>query len=268
MREPKKIPSKQNRADPFLKLTGAQLVCCGLILGLVFGAMKLNAPLFERLRAEFHELNAVDIDPGSFRFFDFGSAGEKQDDGASTAEADDTATTEKDTFAADETPAEEENSAFAGGEDLADDEALRAMRFSFYESDAAVVMPVNGRVSSPFGERVHPIYGTQGFHSGQDIAAPEGTPVYAAMDGEVIAVGVGEMSGNYVKLSHAEGMETLYCHLCAANVEEGVAVRRGDVIGFVGQTGLATGPHLHFEVHIDGVKRDPAFLLEDAAVVS
>ena len=266
MREQKM--SKQKRGDPFLKLTGAQLICCGLILGLVFGAMKLNAPLFERLRAEFSELNAGDIDPGSFRFFDFGSAGEKQDGGDAATGADETETADEDASAADKAPAEKENGAFAGGEDLANDEALRAMRFSFYESDAAVVMPVNGRVSSSFGERVHPIYGTQGFHSGQDIAAPEGTPVYAAMDGEVIAVGVGEMSGNYVKLSHADGMETLYCHLSASNVEEGVAVRRGDVIGFVGQTGLATGPHLHFEVHIDGVKRDPAFLLEDAAVVS
>ena len=197
MREQKM--SKQKRGDPFLKLTGAQLICCGLILGLVFGAMKLNAPLFERLRAEFSELNAGDIDPGSFRFFDFGSAGEKQDGGDAATGADETETADEDASAADKAPAEEENGAFAGGEDLANDEALRAMRFSFYESDAAVVMPVNGRVSSSFGERVHPIYGTQGFHSGQDIAAPEGTPVYAAMDGEVIAVGVGEMSGNYVK---------------------------------------------------------------------
>ena len=267
MREPKKTPSKQKRSDPFLKLTGAQLVCCGLILGLVFGAMKLNAPLFERLRAEFNELNTGDIDPGGFRFFDFGSAGEKQDGGAAAA-TEEEESTEEDAESTDGGYSEEDRDAFAGGEDLADDEALRAMRFSFYESDAAVVMPVNGRVSSPFGERIHPIYGTPGFHSGQDIAASEGTPVYAAMDGEVIAVGVGERSGNYVKLSHAEGMETLYCHLCAHNVEEGVTVRRGDVIGFVGQTGLATGPHLHFEVHIDGVKRDPAFLLEDAAVVS
>ena len=100
------------------------------------------------------------------------------------------------------------------------------------------------------------------------IGAPEGTPVHAAMDGVVIGVGVGESSGNYVKLRHENGVDTLYCHLYAANVEEGVAVRRGDVIGFVGQTGLATGPHLHFEVHMDGVKRDPDFLLEGAAVVS
>lgn len=127
---------------------------------------------------------------------------------------------------------------------------------------------MNGHETSSFGERVHPVYGTVGFHSGKDIAAPEGTPVHAAMDGVVIAVGVGPSSGSYVKLSHENGVETLYCHLLSQNVEEGVAVRRGDVIGFVGQTGLATGPHLHFEVRIDGVKRDPDFLLEGADVVS
>ncbi len=270
MREQKKKAEKSG--DPFLKLTGVQLVCCGLILGLVFGAMKLNAPLFERMRAEFNSLNAADYDPGSFHFFDFGSAEEKQESDAAEPEAsDETAQTENDP-AADPSEAadaaQQTDAVSAGGEDLSAQDALRTISFAFYDVGGAVVLPVNGQISSSFGERVHPIYGTQGFHSGQDIAAPEGTPIYAAMDGEVIAAGVGEMSGNYVKLAHENGVETLYCHMSARNVEEGVAVRRGDVIGFVGHTGLATGPHLHFEVHIDGVKHDPAILLEGAAVVS
>ena len=272
MREQKKPTEKHS--DLFLKLTAAQLLCCALIFGLVFGAMKLNGPLFEKLRAEFGELNAEDIDPGSFRFFNFGGNGEPeetdvaQDAAKDEPQPDESVETEAASQEETDTAAPEESAASAGGEDLSDEDALRAMSFSFYEVGDAVVMPVNGRISSPFGERVHPIYGTQGFHSGQDIAAPEGTPVYAAMDGVVIGAGVGEKSGNYVKLSHENGMETLYCHMSAVNVKKGVAVRRGDVIGFVGHTGLATGPHLHFEVHIDGVKHDPAFLLEDAVSVS
>ena len=255
-------PGKQG--DLYLRLTAVQLVLCGLILLLVFAAMKKSAPLFESMRQEFLQWNATDWDPGSFRFFDFGSAGEKRESeaAASTGEnAEETAPS-----GAQATAGEGETG--AGGADLSSDEIQSNVSFAFYDAGAEVVLPVNGHATSGFGARIHPIYGTEGFHSGKDIAAPEGTPVYAAMDGHVSAVGRGEMSGNYVKLRHENGVETLYCHLQSANVAEGVAVRRGDVIGFVGQTGLATGPHLHFEVHIDGVKRDPDFLLEGAAVVS
>ncbi len=256
-------PGKQG--DLFLRLTAVQLVLCGVILLLVFAAMKKSAPLFESMRQEFRQWTAADWDPGSFRFFDFGSAGEKRD--RDTAAANETAgETDPAADAAEETTGEGETG--AGGADLSSDEVQHNVSFAFYDADAEVVLPVNGHATSGFGARIHPIYGTEGFHSGKDIAAPEGTPVHAAMDGVVTGAGWGEMSGNYVKLRHENGVETLYCHLQSANVAEGVAVRRGDVIGFVGQTGLATGPHLHFEVHIDGVKRDPDFLLEGAAVVS
>ena len=248
---------RSEKGDLFLRLTAVQLVLCGLILLLVYGAMKKNAPLFERMREEFAALNASDWDPGSFRFFDFGSAGEKREPGDAYNGESSAMTAETETAPG-----------AAGGADLTAEEAENALNFTFYDTGAEVVLPVNGNETSGFGARVHPIYGTEGFHSGKDIAAPEGTPVHAAMDGVVTGAGRGEMSGNYVRLSHENGVETLYCHLLAANISEGVRVRRGDVIGFVGQTGLATGPHLHFEVSIDGVKRDPDFLLEGAAVVS
>ena len=256
-------PEKQG--DLFLRLTAVQLVLCGLVLLLVFAAMKKSAPLFEGMRQEFRQWTAADWDPGSLRFFDFGSAGEKRE--TDTAPANETAgETDPAADVTEETTGEGETG--AGGADLSSDEVQRNVSFAFYDAGAEVVLPVNGHATSGFGVRIHPIYGTEGFHSGKDIAAPEGTPVHAAMDGLVTGAGRGEMSGNYVKLRHENGVETLYCHLLSANVAEGVAVRRGDVIGFVGQTGLATGPHLHFEVHIDGVKRDPDFLLEGAAVVS
>ena len=250
----RKAGAPAKKGDLFLRLTAVQLILCALVLALIFFAMKKNGPLFEGMREEFQSMNAADWDPGSLRFFDFGSADEKR---VSVETAEETADA-----------APEPEAGAAGGADLSAAEAENALDFAFYDAGAAVVMPVSGSVTSGFGARIHPVYGTEGFHSGKDIAAPLGTPVHAAMDGTVIAVGVGEMSGNYVKLRHENGVETLYCHLNAANVAEGVCVRRGDVIGFVGQTGLATGPHLHFEVQIDGVKRDPDFLLEGAAVVS
>ena len=246
-----------DRGDLFLRLTAAQLLLCALVLLLVWGAMKKNAPLFARMREEFLSMNAADWDPGSLRFFDFGSVGEKRG-AAGETEA---------TQAASGTVFPEENGSAAGGADLTAAEAKTALDPAFYDTCTQVVLPVNGTVTSAFGARIHPVYGTEGFHSGKDVAAPEGTPVHAAMDGVVTGAGTGEMSGNYVRLSHENGVETLYCHLRAANVEEGIRVRRGDVIGFVGQTGLATGPHLHFEVIIDGKKRDPDFLLEGASVV-
>ncbi len=266
MRERKR--NEKRAGDPFLRLTGVQLLCCALLAALLLGAFRLGGDLFYRLREEFEALNAADLDPGSFRFFDFGSGTEKGSAFAGVRDAPSSGAQET-------APVESPDAAYrpgdglsAGGADLTDEQAAREASFAFYTASQQVVMPVNGVASSPFGPRVHPVYGTEGFHSGKDIAAPEGTPVHAAMDGEVVAVGVGEKSGNYVKLRHADGVETLYCHLRAANVETGVCVRRGDVIGFVGQTGVATGPHLHFEVQINGVKRDPDRLLEGAVVVS
>ena len=141
------------------------------------------------------------------------------------------------------------------------------MNFAFYETGDVPCMPVSGNVTSLFGKRTHPVYGTDGFHSGIDIAAPKGTPILAAMDGTVYDTGVGESAGNYVKLLHDNGLYTLYCHMNSVNTKEGVRIRKGDVIGFVGETGLATGPHLHFEVQRDGEKLDPSFLLEEAVTI-
>jgi murein DD-endopeptidase MepM/ murein hydrolase activator NlpD len=242
--------------DPFIRLTAVQVLCCVLVLALAAGAVKLGGGLAGSMRGEYADLMEKDLDPGGFRFFS-----------RRAADATEAAVPEE-PVPAENAAAEENTDGAAGGADLSEEEARRALSFAFYESGERAVMPVNGVPTSSFGERTHPVYGTRGFHSGKDIAAPEGTPVYAALDGEVIAAGRGESSGNYVKLSHADGLQTLYCHLCAANVSPGVRVRRGDVIGFVGQTGLATGPHLHFEVQMNGVKYDPDHLLEGAAVVS
>ena len=134
---------------------------------------------------------------------------------------------------------------------------------SFYGDDAPV-LPVNGPVTSDYGERIHPITGVESFHSGRDIAAAEGTGISAVYDGTVTDVGVGELSGNYVKIDHGDGLTALYCHCSEVYAEEGDAVRKGDIIAAVGQTGAATGPHLHFEIRIDGELRDPAAVLDAA----
>ncbi len=114
------------------------------------------------------------------------------------------------------------------------------------------------RVSSHFNaRRLHPIYRTRRPHRGTDYAAPRGTPVFAAGDGHVTEAGYTSANGNYVVLQHGERYTTKYLHLHRRNVQAGSRVRQHQVIGTVGSTGAATGPHLHYEFLIDGVHRDP-----------
>jgi murein DD-endopeptidase MepM/ murein hydrolase activator NlpD len=115
------------------------------------------------------------------------------------------------------------------------------------------------RVTSSFGMRRHPILGFSRMHQGVDFAARDGAPVLAAEDGVVTEAGVEGGYGNLIRLRHAGGWGTGYAHLSgyAPGIAIGAPVSRGQVIGFVGHTGLATGPHLHFEVSFAGVKLDP-----------
>ena len=112
------------------------------------------------------------------------------------------------------------------------------------------------RISSPFGYRVHPVLHTVRMHTGIDYAAPTGTPIKAAADGEVIFKGWKGGYGNTVMIRHANGVETLYGHMSAFSPADG-RVRAGEVIGFVGTTGRSTGPHLHYEARVNGQPVNP-----------
>ena len=114
------------------------------------------------------------------------------------------------------------------------------------------------RVSSSFNpNRLHPIYKTKRPHRGTDYAAPRGTPVYAAGDGRVIEAGYSRANGNYIFIQHGEAYKTHYLHLNKKRVAKGSRVKQGQVIGTVGSTGAATGPHLHYEFLVNGVHRNP-----------
>lgn len=112
-------------------------------------------------------------------------------------------------------------------------------------------------VSSPFGNRVHPIFGDVKFHSGIDIAAYAGDSVYAADGGTVSVATYSSSYGNYVMINHGGGNTTLYAHMSSLAVSAGQTVSKGDVIGYVGSTGWSTGPHLHFEITSGGTRVDP-----------
>jgi murein DD-endopeptidase MepM/ murein hydrolase activator NlpD len=115
------------------------------------------------------------------------------------------------------------------------------------------------KISSPFGWRIHPVFHTRLFHKGCDYESRAGTPVMAAADGLVEDVGRRGNYGNYILIRHSGRLETAYAHLAgfAPSVSAGTMVRRGEVIGYVGMTGVATGPHLYYEVIVDGRQIDP-----------
>ena len=121
--------------------------------------------------------------------------------------------------------------------------------------------PVNGsRLSSGFGMRLHPVLGYSAMHRGVDFAAPIGSPILAAGDGTIERAGPFSTYGNYVKIRHANGYETGYAHVSRVAVRPGERVRQGEVIGYVGETGRATGPHLHYEVLKGGSQINPMSL--------
>lgn len=118
-------------------------------------------------------------------------------------------------------------------------------------SSSGYVWPLNGRLTSPFGPR----WGRM--HKGQDIAAPTGTPIKAAKGGRIIKAGGGGGYGNLTLIDHGGGVVTAYAHQTRFAAGEGAQVSQGQVIGYVGSTGHSTGPHLHFEVRVNGVQRNP-----------
>jgi murein DD-endopeptidase MepM/ murein hydrolase activator NlpD len=126
------------------------------------------------------------------------------------------------------------------------------------ESSEGIKMPVQGRLTSGFGNRFHPILGYERFHAGLDLAAPAGTPIVAAADGRVVSAGWSGGYGQAVEIAHSGGLETRYGHMSRIAAYAGELIHRGAVIGYVGSTGLSTGPHLHFEVLKNGHPVNPA----------
>lgn len=121
----------------------------------------------------------------------------------------------------------------------------------------APIMPCNGKISSPFGERTHPVSGEGKFHNGLDIAANVGTEIKATESGTVEKSIYDQFSGNLVVIKHSGGYTSSYAHMSRSLVSAGQEVKKGDIIGHVGSTGISTGPHLHIEIRKNGEPIDP-----------
>jgi len=153
---------------------------------------------------------------------------------------------------------------------------IAAQKKSYDEVDALVkdkekllshtpaIQPISNkdlnRVASGYGYRIDPVYKTTKFHAGLDFSAPQGTPIYATADGTVTTSGnTGNGYGNHVIINHGYGYETLFGHMVRVKARPGQAVKRGEIIGWVGSTGKSTGPHCHYEVHKNGEKINPIY---------
>ncbi|MCG8581841.1 MAG: M23 family metallopeptidase [Bacteroidales bacterium] len=137
-----------------------------------------------------------------------------------------------------------------------------AMRKEEMLRSTPAIMPIANndlkRTASGWGYRIHPIYKVKKFHEGMDFSAPIGTDIYATADGKVTKITTEKTGyGKRIEIDHGFGYKTLYAHLDKFNVRRGQKVKRGDVIGYVGNTGGSTAPHLHYEVHVKGKKVNP-----------
>ncbi len=151
-----------------------------------------------------------------------------------------------------------------GGEDLKLYEAVSNTSFSPIKSTSPAVAPIeNGRYTSYFGYRTHPITGEFSFHTGVDIAADSGTKIRAVYNGKVLKIGEDDRAGKYIFLQHDDGFVTFYCHCSEITAEVGAVIRQGETIAKVGSTGWSTGPHLHFEIRKAGIRYNPLYILEN-----
>lgn len=125
-----------------------------------------------------------------------------------------------------------------------------------------MTVPVTGTITSGFGYRTHPIYGTYLFHSGVDIGTESGTPISAALSGTVETAEYSSSYGYYIILSHSDSVKTVYAHCSELLKSVGDTVSKGETIALVGSTGVSTGPHLHFEVRTGGICINPLWILK------
>ena len=264
----------KNKTDYLIRLMLLQCLICGLIISGVFITSKISPATFERIKEDYARIMQKDMSAGEFAD-DIKNAASYFTSQADVLQASSNEVkaeiTEEYTIESFEVIGDETGETVAvgeivpegsGGGDMQGKEAAKGTSFAPYYVSVDPVLPVkNARITSKFGYRTNPVSGNYGFHTGLDLAAAEGTPVAASFYGRVVETGSSDVWGNYVLLEHSEDFCTYYCHLSEIYVNEGAVIRQGETIGLVGSTGWSTGPHLHFEVRINGVRVNPETLL-------
>ncbi len=247
----------KNKKDYLVSTLAYQFIFCILLIGFCFFLSESSSPFFDAVKAEFSqkiEDNALFVE--ALETYKNQAQNKTEDMSAQRSEAETSAeVTEVSTVNAENNTVNRTISEIADKPETPDIPVNASM--NGYVFNRIMQRPVSGEITSEFGFREHPVYGGERFHTGLDIGANEGTPVKAAFDGTVSFVGYDDSFGNYIEISHGNNIKTLYCHLQSIYTDKNDSVEAGQTIGFVGQTGVATGPHLHFEIRINGISYDP-----------
>ncbi len=251
---------KKNKKDYLSKTLLLQFLVCLVLFGLLFALKNSNSNIFTELENTFSKKleEKLDLEKAESVFSNFNG---KINDYKFEAEAEETE------YVPFEEPSLSAEIIASGGKDIkvsSREEIPENVSINDYELSQPMILPVSGNTSSEFGIRTHPISGDLRFHAGIDIAAPMGTNIYSAFDGEVILADYDQWNGNFLKIKHDNGIMTVYCHCEKLNVKKGQFIRAGEVVGTVGSTGSSTGPHLHFELRIDNVSYNPQKALNEA----
>ena len=270
--EPQKRKSvkPKSKTDYLVRLVLLQCTLCALIIFAVFAVSKISPDTFGKIKEDYGKMMQREMSAGDF-VEEIRNAAEfvfvPSDSVMASAQVEEETVTVVNSIEVvsdetGETVAVGDITGGSGGGDIEGKEAVKGTSFAPYVVSVAPVIPVkNGRITSDFGYRTNPISGKYGFHTGLDLAADECTPVSASFYGRVVETGEDDVWGKYVLMEHSDKLCTYYCHLSEIYVQEGAIIRQGETIGLVGSTGWSTGPHLHFEVRIDGVRVNPETLL-------
>ncbi len=276
----------KNKKDFVVRAILFQSLFCILLFGLLFFLKQSNSQLFKTIESEFSHKLSENITKNEAESV-FKTITDKiktpTSDSAKTKKTDTNNTSEKaltdnnnpenileneTEFVPFDEPSLDATVEATGGNDIkiaSRDEIPENVSLNSYTLTKKMINPViNGKITSEFGSRIHPISNELTFHAGIDIAADMGTPIYAAFDGKVLLADYDKWNGNYMKIKHENGLMTVYCHCDSLNVKKGENIRAGEVIGYVGSTGSSTGPHLHFELRIDNVSFNPQIALNEA----
>lgn len=261
----RKNTKAKTKTDYLIRLILLQCALCILIVSGIFIASKISPSAFEKIRNNYMEIMKKDMSAGEIAEQLKGAAEYVFLPSKSEPALSENVTVESYEVTSDETGetvAVGEIVEGSGGGDIEVKEAAEGTSFAPYFVTVDPVLPVeNGRITSRFGYRTNPVSGKYGFHTGLDLAAAEGTPVAASFYGKIIETGNSDVWGKYVLMEHSDGLRTYYCHLSEIYVSEGAIIRQGETLGLVGSTGWSTGPHLHFEVRINGVRVNPETVL-------
>ena len=246
--------SKPVRNEFLFKTVTVQFVLSIIALAILFLIRSSSPATFEHFKAKFNSLMKRDISfeemASAVKSVSYFSADTNKNESADAKEKTEETTTEKKEIKA------------SGGEDLL--KAQDKTTFSPVVVSENLVSPLEKyTVTSRFGYRENPISGEYGFHTGLDMAADEGTEIRAAYDGIVIEKGFTDVRGNYIIIEHSDNTVTGYYHCEEILCDIDQNVRKGQTIALVGSTGWSTGPHLHFEVKINGVNCNPEYLLNE-----